>query len=58
MDGADGASIVPGIMDGPGMGTVSPVASMFSFGESWDNMIGNFGEVGQVWGDMYAVPAT
>jgi hypothetical protein len=58
MDGADGASIIPGIMDGPGMGTVSPVANMFSFGESWDSMIDNFGEVGQVWGDMYAVPAT
>jgi hypothetical protein len=58
MDGADGASIIPGIMDGPGMGTVSPVANMFSFGDSWDSMIDNFGEVGQTWGDMYAVPAT
>jgi len=58
MDGSNGASIIPGLMDGPGMGTVSPVAEMFSFGESWDHMIESFGEVGQTWGDMYAVPAT
>jgi hypothetical protein len=31
---------------------------MFDVSESWNSMIDNFGEVGDTWSQMYAVPAT
>jgi hypothetical protein len=58
MEGANGTDIIPGVMDGPGLGTVSPIAGLFDMSDSWNSMIDNFGETADVWGDISAVPAT
>lgn len=58
MSDANGLEMMPGLMDSPGLGMVSPIAGMFDLSTSWNSMIGNFGEVGETWGQMYAVPAT
>ncbi|PZQ90813.1 MAG: hypothetical protein DI534_06405 [Leifsonia xyli] len=58
MSGADGREMLPGLMDSPTLGMTSPIAGMFDVSESWNSMIANFGEVGDTWSQMYAVPAT
>jgi hypothetical protein len=58
MSGADGLDMMPGLMDSPSLGMASPIAGMFDVSESWNSMIDNFGEVGDTWSQMYAVPAT
>lgn len=58
MSGADGRDMLPGLMDSPSLGMASPIAGMFDMSDSWNSMVENFGEVGDTWSQMYAVPAT